>query len=113
MDTQKPRPDTISLIARTRKYRIAVAEAARTRVYRDSAELPAERGRYLLEDYAQQTLAFDLQQGRPVRVEKLVVFYTSRDKPISEPLTNAEEAVGRFSTFHASLRRHPRASAHS
>jgi trehalose-phosphatase len=107
--TQNPRPDTISLIARTRQSRISVAEAARTRVYADSRELEAERGHYLLEDYAQQTLGFDLQQGRPVRVEKLVSFYTSRDKAISEPLTNAEEAAGRFDTFDKALGRHRRA----
>src|SRR2546421_10282547 len=75
--SRAPYPDTISLIAQTRQSRIYVAEAARTRVYGDSGELEAERGLYRMEDYAQQTLGFDLQQGRPVRVEKLVSFYTS------------------------------------
>src|SRR5262249_49908386 len=50
-----------------------------------------------------------LQQGRPVRVEKLVAFYTSRDRAISEPQDNAEEAVGRFGTFDEALGRHRRA----
>jgi len=109
MATQNPRPDTLSLLARTRQSRIYIAEAARTRVYGDSGELEAERGRYLLEDYAQQTLGVVLQQGRPVRVEKLVAFYTSRDRAISEPQDNAEEAVGRFGTFDDALGRHRRA----
>ncbi len=92
-------PDVISLMAQTRKSLIYVAEAARTRVYGDSGKLEVERGHYQMEDYIQQTLGFDLQQGRPVRVEKLVAFYTSRDHAISDPLTNAEQMVGRFGTF--------------
>jgi trehalose/maltose hydrolase-like predicted phosphorylase len=104
--TQNPRLDTISLLARTRQSRIFVAEVARTRVFGDSGELEAQRERYLLEDYAQQTLGFDLQQGRAVHVEKLVSFYTSRDRAISESLTNAEEAARRFGTFEESLSRH-------
>src|SRR5260221_13350346 len=78
--SRTPCPDTVSLIAQTRQSRIYVAEAARTRVYRDSGEMEAERGLYRMEDYAQQTLGFDLQQGQPVRVEKLVSFYTSHDR---------------------------------
>jgi trehalose-phosphatase len=106
MLTQNPRPDTTSLLARTRQSRIYVAEAARTRVYADAGELETVRGRYLLEDYAQQTLGFDLPQGRPVRVEKLVAFYTSRDRAISEPLSNAEEAAECFESFDAAFARH-------
>ncbi len=107
--SRTPCPDAISLIAQTRQSHIYVAEAARTRVYRDSGELEAARGLYRMEDYAQQTLGFDLQQGRPVRVEKLVSFYTSHDQAINEPLTNAEKAVGRFGTFDESFDRHQRA----
>src|SRR2546429_4317032 len=84
--SRTPCPDTISLIAQTRQSRIYVAEAARTRVYADSGELEAERGRYQMEDYAQQTLGVVLQQGRPVRVEKLVSFYISHERAISESL---------------------------
>ncbi len=107
--TRNPGADTISLLARTRQSRIYVAEAARTRVYVDSGELESERGRYLLEDYAQQSLGVNLQPGRPVRFEKLVAFYTGRDRAISEPLDNAEEALARFGTFQEAFERHRRA----
>ena len=69
----------------------------------------AKRGRYLLEDYAQQTLVVDLQQRRPVRVEKMVAFFTTHDRAISEPQDNSEEAVQRFGTFDEALGRHRRA----
>jgi trehalose/maltose hydrolase-like predicted phosphorylase len=75
-------------------------------MYGDSGELEAERGRYLLEDYAQQTLGITLQQRETVRVEKMVAFYTARDRAISEPQDNSEEAVQRFGTFDEALGRH-------
>src|SRR5947209_4495722 len=109
VESQTPCPDTISLIAQTRQSSIYVAEAVRTRVYGDSGELEVERGLYRMEDYAHQTLGFDLQQGRPVRVEKLLSFYTSHDQAINEPLTNAEKAVGRLGTFGEAFDRHQRA----
>ncbi|HEV2457955.1 MAG TPA: hypothetical protein VGS80_06285, partial [Ktedonobacterales bacterium] len=40
------------------------------------------------------------------RVEKLVAFYTSRDRAISEPLSNAEEAAERFDSFDEAFARH-------
>src|SRR5206468_1030924 len=107
--SRTPSPDTISLIAQTRQSRIYVAQAARTRVYADAAELEAERGLYQMEDYAQQTLGFDLKPARAVRVEKLVSFYTSLDQAINEPLGNAEKAIGRLGTFEEAFERHQRA----
>ncbi len=109
VESRTPSPDTISLIARTRQSRLYVAEAVRTRVYGDEGELEIERGLYRMEDYAHQTLGFDLQQGQPLRIEKLVAFYTSRDQGINEPLSNAEKAVERFGTFEEAFDRHQRA----
>ncbi|GHO83136.1 trehalose-phosphatase [Dictyobacter formicarum] len=107
--SRTPRWDTISLVAYTRQSRIYVAEAVRTRVYGEAGEMDIGRKRYLMEDYAHQTLSFDLHQGQPVRVEKLVAFYTSRDQAISEPLTNAEKMAKRFGTFDEAFERHKRA----
>ena len=62
-----------------------------------------------MEDYIQQVLHFDVQQGTPVRVEKLVSFYTSRDRAINEPLTNAGKSCARYPDFDEALQRHTRA----
>jgi trehalose/maltose hydrolase-like predicted phosphorylase len=107
--SRTPCADTISLIAQTRQSHIYVAEAARTRVYGDVGEQALERRHYRMEDYIQQTLSFDLQQGQSVRVEKLVSFYTSRDRAINEPLSNAEKAVDCFGTFGEAFEHHQRA----
>ena len=50
---------------------------------------------YQMEDYIQQVArASTCSEGEPVRVEKMVAFYTSRDRAINEPLTNAGKSVG-------------------
>jgi trehalose/maltose hydrolase-like predicted phosphorylase len=44
-----------------------------------------------------------------VRVEKMVAFYTSRDRAISETLGSAGESASRYPGFAAALDRHERA----
>jgi trehalose-phosphatase len=112
LDPQAPRTyglDVIALKTRTRRSRIEIAEAARTRVYVDRRELTVDRETYQTEDYIQQVLSFDVEEGRPVRVEKLVGVYTSRDRAIFEPLDNAVRSVARYTGFDAALAGHRRA----
>ncbi len=102
LDPQGPRihaPDVIALKVRTRQSRIEIAEAARTRVYRGEDEVAVERHTHQMEDYIQQTLSFDVEQEEPVRAEKMVALYTSRDRGISEPLLNAVKSANRYPTF--------------
>ena len=102
-------PNVIGLRCRTRQSRIYVAEASRGRVYRDGQELDVGRDLYQMEDYIHQELSFAVEEKTPVRVEKMVAFYSSRDRAINEPLVNAEKAVIRFGTFDEALERHVRA----
>jgi len=104
--SRSPSPDTISLIAQTRQSRIYVAEAARTRVF-GNGEGPEVQGTlYHMEDYVHQTLTFRLEEKVPVRVEKMVAFYTSRDRGISEPRSTSERAVARYASFAEEFERH-------
>lgn len=101
--------DIIALEARTRQSRIYAAEAARTRVYDESGNLmDVEHDLYRMEDYVHQTLSFRMEEKKPVRVEKTVALYTSRDKAINEPLVNAMKSVGRHGIFEEALERHRR-----
>jgi trehalose/maltose hydrolase-like predicted phosphorylase len=112
LDPVSPRtfgPEIIALHVETRQSNIYVAQAARTRVFRDSAQVEVTRSLYQMEDYIQQVLGFDVAQGAPTRVEKLVAFYTSRDRAINEPLTNAGKSVRRYPNFEEALQRHTRA----
>src|SRR5215208_3249964 len=102
LDPVSPRtfgPEIIALEVRTRQSRIYVAQAARTRVYRAGPDPAVERSLYQMQDYIHQVLAFDLREKEPVRVEKMVAFYTSRDNAINESLVNAGKAVGRYPAF--------------
>ena len=109
LDPVSPRtfgPEVIALRVRTRQSVIYVAEAARTRVFRGDERLEPERTLHQMEDYIQQVLGFDVREGVPVRVEKLVAFYTSHDRAISEPLAAAGKSARRYQDFGAALTRH-------
>jgi trehalose/maltose hydrolase-like predicted phosphorylase/beta-phosphoglucomutase-like phosphatase (HAD superfamily) len=99
-------PDVIALKVRTRQSRIEIAEAARTRVYRGEQELEVTRTSHQMQDYIQQILEFDVEQGAPVRVEKMGALYTSRDRAINEPLANAAKSVERYPTFAEAFEGH-------
>jgi len=112
LDSISPRtfgPEVIALEVRTRQSRIYIAQAARTNVYGESGELPVERHLYQMQDYIHQVLTFDVEEKEPVRVEKMVAFYTSRDRAINEPLVNAGKTVQRCGTFAESFERHVKA----
>ena len=112
LDAVSPRtfgPEIIALEVRTRQSRIYVAQAARTRVYDEDGLLPVERELYQMDDYIHQVLTFEVEQNAPIRVEKMISFYTSRDHAINEPLVNAGKAVRRCDTFAESFERHARA----
>ncbi len=106
LDPQAPRifePDVIALKVRTRQSRIEIAEAVRTRVFQGDRELEVDRATFQTEDYIQQVLAFDVHEREPVRIEKMIALYTSRDRGISEPTHNAGRSVTRYPRFDAAL----------
>lgn len=113
LDPVSPRtsgPEVIALEVRTRQSRIYVAEAARTRIYgEDGGKIEPERDLYQMQDYIHQVLSFEVEEKKPVRVEKLVSFYTSRDHAINEPLANAGRSVVRYGTFEEAFEQHSRA----
>src|ERR671910_927789 len=99
-------PDVIALRARTRQSHIYIAEAARTRVYGEHEVVSVGRDLYQIDNYIQETLTFDVEEDSPVRVEKMVAIYSSRDHAINEPLANAIKAVGRYEPFAEAFRGH-------
>jgi trehalose/maltose hydrolase-like predicted phosphorylase len=102
-------PDVIALRARTRQSHIYIAEAARTRVYGEHEVVSVGRDLYQTDNYIQETLTFDAKENSPVRVEKMVALYSSRDHAINEPLDNAMKAVVRYEPFAEAFDHHARA----
>ncbi|CAA9270505.1 MAG: GH65 [uncultured Acidimicrobiales bacterium] len=102
-------PEIIALKVQTRQSNIYIAEAARTRVFSghegdDPPDL--DRSLYQMEDYIQQVLAFDVEQGRAVRVEKMISLFTSHDNALTETLVAAGRHVGRYADFAGALAEH-------
>ena len=109
LDPVSPRtfgPEVIALKVQTRQSNLYISQAARTRVFRGTNPVTVERSLYQTEDYIQQVLAFEVREGVPVRVEKLVVFSVSRDPATSDSLAKAGTLAGRSGDFEAELRRH-------
>ncbi|MBA3737476.1 MAG: glycoside hydrolase family 65 protein [Actinobacteria bacterium] len=102
-------PEIIALKVQTRQSNIYIAEAARTRVFHsdEANDGPAvDRSLNQMEDYIQQVLAFDVEQGRPVRVEKMISLFTSHDNALTETLVAAGTHVRRYPDFAAALTEH-------
>jgi len=99
-------PEVIALKAQTRQSNLYISEATRTRVFRGGEQLTATRTLHQMEDYIQQTLAFEVRQDEPVRVEKMVAYYTSRDPAVSDTLVRAARSAARHSGFSTAFERH-------
>ena len=112
LDPVSPRtfgPEIIALKTRTRQSNIYIAEAARTRVFQDGKKVDVARDLYQTGDYIQQVLDFDVREGAETRVEKMVAFYTSLDRAISEPLGSAGRSVMRYPSFDKAFEGHVKA----
>jgi trehalose/maltose hydrolase-like predicted phosphorylase len=109
LDPVSPRtfgPEVIALKVQTRQSNLYISEAARTRVLAGDAAVAVDRSLFQTEDYVQQVLAFDVGQGAPVRIEKMVTLFTSRDPATSDTLVRAGTSALRYPEFAATLSRH-------
>ena len=92
----RPDREIVRLMTRTRQSRLEVALAVRTRLYADGAVLDCESHTWQEQDRIGQDLTLEIDQA--LRVEKVAVLYSDRDRAISEPmieaLTEAREATG-------------------
>ncbi|MEV4834291.1 HAD-IA family hydrolase [Nonomuraea sp. NPDC049486] len=109
LDPVSPRtfgPDVIALEVKTRQSNLYIAQAARTRAFHGDRPAATERRLHQMADYIQEVLSFDVEEGRPSRVEKLVSMFTSHDNAITEPLAAAGRHVLRYPDFAGALDKH-------
>jgi trehalose/maltose hydrolase-like predicted phosphorylase/beta-phosphoglucomutase-like phosphatase (HAD superfamily) len=98
--------DTVELQVETTQSYVRVALAARTRLLRDGQAVQTDRRLVTEPGFVAHELAFELEQGRPATVEKIVALYTSRDRAISESRVDACQAVAGAVDFAGLLARH-------
>ena len=104
--------DAIFLRVRTSQSFIQVAEAARTRVYRDGREVEAERRIEVEPDEIAQEIALTVREGETIVAEKVVAFHTSLDRASTEPGLEAKRTLAYAGCFEAILDAHALAWAH-
>ncbi|MFO7932757.1 MAG: glycosyl hydrolase family 65 protein [Bacteroidales bacterium] len=91
--------DLVYLSARTVQSEIKVSTCARTGIFNRENEPIGKREPVDTDDFAGEDITVECEQLLPVRVDKLVCVYSSRDFAISDPLTEAISHVKRLVDF--------------
>ena len=97
---------TVLLLVETNQSRLRLAQAARTRVYSEEQRIEVERKLIENPGCIGQEFFVDVTKKKPVKIEKIVSFFTSRDFAISEPALDAVEAVQQAGSFNQLLQSH-------
>ncbi|HEY4725162.1 MAG TPA: glycoside hydrolase family 65 protein, partial [Actinomycetota bacterium] len=98
--------ETVDLQVQTIQSHVRVALAARTRLRRDGQVAEADRRLAEEPGFVAHELTFELEEGRPATVEKVVALYTSRDRAVSESRADARLQVAGAEGFQGLLARH-------
>ncbi len=106
VETAATNDDTLYLKVLTTQSQVTVAEAARTAVFINGTPLRVERHVEKRPGYVGQRFTVNVERGRPVRVEKTLALFTSRDRSTSECGSAARSAVARSGRFATLLEEH-------
>lgn len=103
-------PEGVYLTAFTTRSRFGVGLAARTWLYRDGTRFHPER-RILdqEEDRIGEEIRVHAQEGRTIRIEKIVALFATNDRGISEPSREARHALRTAGDFERLRVTHGRA----
>lgn len=99
LETGRIGEDGISLVVQTNQSHLRMAQAARTQVFTDGEHAALERQTKSEKGIAEQRMLVECQRQNPLRIEKVVAIFTSRDHAISEPALAARQEIGRASSF--------------
>jgi alpha,alpha-trehalase len=104
--------DGVFLEVRTRQSAIVIAQAARIRAFHGDRPVGTARSVHEEPRHIAHDTAVEVKAGTPIRIEKIVALYTSRDRAISECGLEARAAIGRAGTFEELLGTHALAWTH-
>jgi trehalose/maltose hydrolase-like predicted phosphorylase/beta-phosphoglucomutase-like phosphatase (HAD superfamily) len=106
LDQAEVNQETVDLQVETTQSHVRVALAARTRLLRDGGVENADRRLVTEPGFVAHVLTFELAEGRPATVEKVVALYTSRDRAVSESRADARLALAGAEGFQELLASH-------
>ncbi|MBL6447682.1 glycoside hydrolase family 65 protein [Fulvivirga sp. 29W222] len=101
--------DVIYLLVQSNQSRIYMAQAARCQVFFKNKSVATKRESLQEEGKISERLSFHVSQGKTVKIEKIVVLSTSKDRATSDPLDNALEVLCDEPDFSTLQARHSRA----
>jgi alpha,alpha-trehalase len=110
--SEEPEEEAIFLEVRTCQSKIRVAQAARTRAFKNEKTLPLKRTTIRETGYIAHHFAIDIQERDTVSVEKVVALYTSRDSGISDCSLSARDTLMQAGSFKDLLKSHTMAWEH-
>lgn len=93
------------LCARTIQSEIKVCMATRTMVYDNEKERDCQRKPVRKKDFSGEDISIECDQLRPVRIEKLMTLYSTRDFAISDTLTEALSHISSLVDFKSIRKR--------
>ena len=112
LETEALDEESIYLEVRTNQSKVRIAQAARTRIFKNGQPLPLKRTTTLEKGYIAQNFIMDVAEGDIVTVEKVVTLFTSGDRGISDCGLSAREALGQAGSFENLLDSHALAWEH-
>ncbi|MFP3879826.1 MAG: trehalose-phosphatase, partial [Dehalococcoidia bacterium] len=98
--------EMIYLQTETNQSHIRVAEAARTRLFRDEEQIPVQPKVIEEPAYIAHEFSVDLEEAKAITIEKVIALYVSTDPAISESGIQAQKQIKRALGFDELLERH-------
>ncbi len=98
--------DSILLMVQTKQSKIAVAQAARTRIYYRGKKLTLVKETNQRKRYIEQKLRFKAIEGKKFIIEKIISLHSSRDRASAESSSEACKDMKRVGRFTEILLRH-------
>ncbi len=96
----------IWLLVQTNQSRLQVAQAARTRFFLEGNPFHPERHTAKEPGMVSEEFTFAINEKQPVSVEKIVTFFTMRDRGICEPRLEALEQLDKAGNYNDLLPSH-------
>jgi len=106
LKTGKKDINTIFLLSETKQSGIIMAQACLTRIFEDNDELHCQRRTSIEKKSVWQDIEAECHKQRPLKVEKIVSLYTSKDFAISDPLSEAKNKTDLLTDFSEILANH-------
>ncbi|MGY5850278.1 glycoside hydrolase family 65 protein [Salegentibacter sp. F14] len=97
--------NSMLLQVQTNQSKIAMAQAARTRIYAGPKLVKTQSSPTQKEGYIEQVFRFPAKEGQKYVVEKIVAIYTNRDRAIAAPSIEACKDIKRIGRFREMLYR--------